>query len=448
MKRKHGLLVYVFVSLLLQPGFAQENALLFSSLDSVNGSPLGKITGICQDPQGNMWFCGQDQHCVYKFDGAVLSSLRHSANNPNSLGVAALETIYVDKQGIVWIGGSSLDRYDPIKNLFKHYLHSDADSNSLTKSGITTILKDSKENVWVGTFDGLDRLNEKTGTFIHYRHDSSNPKSLSNNTINVIYEDKRATLWIGTGFPWFGGPLIGGLNRMDAGGTFTRYTADPQNPRALVNGKIKAIFEDSKHNFWIGTSDEGLHRMDREKGTFERFLYDPDHPAQLSAPAVNPYNKAHCITFIDEDKIGAIWIGSYMQGLSRFDPTTRKMSRYRMGNGFPDSSTWRGFVGNDGTLWVATEIRNLLNPTDPASVWPVNTTLGRRVLGIRQDAHGSILMCTEGAGLLQYNSTQQLMRQFRHNTADPNSIPSDSLTFFAQMPGQDTIYICTEHGIA
>jgi signal transduction histidine kinase/ligand-binding sensor domain-containing protein len=448
MKRKHGLLLYVLLSSLLHQGFAQENALLFSSLDSLNGSPLGKITGICQDPQGNMWLCGSDQHCIYRFDGNVLSSLRHSANNPNSLGVAMLETIFVDKHGIIWIGGSSLDEYNPATGVYKHFLHKDNDSTSIAKSGITTIFKDSKENVWIGTFDGLDCLNEKTGKFTHYRHDKNNPKSLSNSTINVIYEDKRGVLWIGTGFPWLGGPLIGGLNRMDADGTFTRYSADPQNRQALVNGKIKAIFEDSKHNFWIGTSNEGLHRMDREKGTFERFLYDPRQPAQLSAPAPNPYNKADCITFIDEDKLGAIWIGSYMEGLSRFDPGTRKMSRYRMGNGFPDSSTWRGFVGNDGTLWVATEISKLLYRADPASASPANTTVGKRAFGIKEDSHGSVLVCTEGLGLLQYDKNQKLMHQFKHSAADPNSIQNDSLNFLVQIPGQDSIYICTRHGIA
>jgi signal transduction histidine kinase/ligand-binding sensor domain-containing protein len=448
MKRKHGLLLYVFLSSLLHPGFAQENALLFSSLDSLNGSPLGKITGICQDQQGNMWFCGQERQCVYRFDGVVLSSLRHNANNPNSLGVAVLETIYVDKQGIIWIGGSSLDQYNPATGVFKHFLHKGDDSTSLAKSGITSILKDSKGNIWIGTFDGLDCLNEKTGKFTHYHHDKSNPKSLSNNTVNVIYEDRRGAIWIGTGFPWLGGPLIGGLNRMEPDGTFTRFTADPQNPQALVNGKIEAIFEDSKNNFWIGTSDEGLHRMDREKGTFERCLYDPEQPAQLSAPAVNAYNKADCITFICEDKLGAIWIGSYMEGLSRFDPATRRMSRYRMGNGFPDSSTYRGFVGNDGTLWVATEISKLLYRADPASALPANTPVGKRVFGIRTDPQGSILICTEGLGLLQFDKNKKLMHQFKHSPADPNTIPCDSLNFLLQLPAHDSIYICTQRGIA
>jgi len=448
MKRKHGLLLYVFLSTLLHPAFTQEHAILFSNLDSLNGSPLGKITGICQDPEGNMWFCGQDQHCIYRFDGNVLSSLRHKAYDPNSLGVSMLETIYVDKQGIIWIGGSSLDQYNPRSGVFKHFLHHDKDSTSIAKSGITTIFKDSKGTVWIGTFDGLDCLNEKTGKFIHYRHDNSNAKSLSNNTINVIYEDKRGVLWIGTGFPWLGGPLNGGLNRMDPDGTFTRYVADPKNPQALVNGKVKAIFEDSKDNFWIGTSDEGLHKMDRAKGTFERFLYDPGQPAQLSAPAVNPYNKADCITFISEDKIGAIWIGSYVEGLSRFDPITRKMSRYRMGNGFPDSSTWRGFVSKDGTLWVATEISKLLYRADPVSASPANTTVGKRVFGIKEDRHGSVFICTEGSGLLQFDKNKKLMRQFKHNAADPTSVQCDSLNSFLQMPEEDSIYICTQRGIA
>ena len=448
MKSKHGLLLYVFLLLLLHSGFTQENAILFSNLDSLNGSPLGKITSICQDPEGIMWFCGQDENCVYRFDGNVLSSLRQNPNNPNSLGVVALETIYVDKQGIVWIGGSSLDQYNPASGVFKHYLHKDSDSTSITKSGITTIFKDSKGNVWVGTFDGLDCLNEKTGKFTHYHHDNRNAKSLSNNTLGVIYEDKRGTLWIGTGFPWLGGPLEGGLNRMDSQGTFTRYAANPQNPKALVNGKIRAIFEDSKGNFWVGTSEEGLHKMDREKGTFERFLYDPEHPAQLSAPAANPYNKGDCVTFICEDQVGAIWIGSYMEGLSRFDPLTRKMSRYIMGNGFPDSSTWRGFVSSDGTLWVASEISKLLYRADPASESPANMTVGKPVYGIVANPSGSIWICTQGLGLLQFDKNKKLVRQFNHNDDDPHSIQSDTVNSLLQMPGKDSMYICTQRGVA
>ena len=447
MRIKQGLLLNALLLLLLPPAFAQEHAILFSSLDSLNGSPLGKITGISQDPEGNMWFCGQDRHCIYRFDGNTLSSVKPNPNNQNSLGVAVLETVYADNQGNIWIGGTSLDKYNPGNGMFTHYLHSDNDSSSLTKSGITAIYRDSKGNVWIGTFDGLDCLNEKTGKFTHYRHNSNDAKSLSNNTVNVIYEDKKGVLWIGTGFPWFGGPLQGGLNRMNPDRTFTCYAADPQNPGALVNGKVMAIFEDSKANFWIGTSNEGLHKMDREKGTFQRFPFNPEYPAQLSAPATNPWNKADCITFITEDQLGAIWIGSYLEGLSRFDPLTRTMSRYHLGNGFPDSSTYKGFLSRDGTLWVATEISKLLYRADPGSRSPENTTVGEQVMGISSDPSGSIWIATEGSGLIQYDKNNKSVHRFKHGSGDPNSLQSDTLNFLFKMPGADSMFIGTRHGV-
>jgi hypothetical protein len=54
-------------------------------------------------------------------------------------------------------------------------------------------------------------------------------------------------IWIGTGFKWFGyEPGQGGLNRLEADGSFTRYMHDPKNPRSLINNKVSAIFEDSR----------------------------------------------------------------------------------------------------------------------------------------------------------------------------------------------------------
>jgi hypothetical protein len=135
--------------------------------------------------------------------------------------------------------------------------------------------------------------------------------------VETIYEDKKGVLWIGTGFPWSGTNGAGGLNRMNPDGSFTRYVHDPKNPNSLLSNKIRAIFEDSRGNFWVGTNGDGLHTMDRERGTFERHLYNPKHPNLLSGPFSHPGPRAGAggITYIYEDKIGAIWIGSYLEGL-------------------------------------------------------------------------------------------------------------------------------------
>ncbi len=114
-------------------------------------------------------------------------------------------------------------------------------------------------------------------------------QALSQNNVRAIYEDREGTLWIGTGVPWDPQDLEGGLNKFDRSkGTFTRYLHDPTNANSLVSNKVRAIFEDSKGNFWVGTDKDGLHTLDRKTGKFTRYSYDPKHPEKLSRPPVNP----------------------------------------------------------------------------------------------------------------------------------------------------------------
>ncbi len=446
MKRKIQIIFFIFFQVAFYSGIAQSY-IPFYKLDSLNGTQLGRITGITQDPSGTMWFSGADQRCFYRYDGNMLTSFRRDANNPNSFGLDFPETIYADDQGLIWIGEHGLDQYNPGTGVFKHFKHNDNDNSSITNGSVFAILRDHAGNIWVGTDNGLDRLDERTGKFIHYRYDSSNPKSLSNNVVNAIYEDKKGVLWIGTGFPWTGINGDGGLNRMNQDGSFTRYVHDPKNPNSLLSNKVRAIFEDSRGNFWVGTSGDGLHTMDREKETFERHLYNPKHPNQLSGPFLHPCPRAGAggITYIYEDKIGAIWIGSYLEGLSRYDPVSKQMTRYKMGNGFPDSITYKGFISRDGTLWVAADDSKLLFRADPGTKTITNIKTGHQVWGIIED-NGQIWAATVG-GLYQYDENKTLIHRFKHDPKDPSSIPNDTVFQLSKI-SQDTFWVNTIHGLA
>ncbi len=423
---------------------AQHDVILFSNMDSLTGTTLGKINAITQDPNGMMWFAGNGGDCIYSYDGTTLTSFRQDNNNPNSLGFKLIETVYADKQGMIWIGGAAgrLDRYNPRTGAFIHYKNI---GNAKGFALVVTIFKDHKGNVWIGTDQGLEQLDEKTGNLTHYENDPSNPKSLSNNVVEVIYEDKKDQLWIGTGIPWTD-MNKGGLNKMNPDGSFTRYMHDSADNNSLLSNKIRAIYEDSHGNFWVGTSGEGLHRMNREKGTFERFLFDPNHPDQLGGPAVKPKHEADGITFLSEDKSGALWMGTYQEGLSRYDPRLKKMTRYKNGNGFPDSTSYKGFISRDGTLWVASELSKLLYRADPVPKTIRTIYTGNQVSRILPDK-GKIWVATLGGGLLQYDQNLLLNRVFKHVPGDPYSINSDSVTSFLKIAGEDTIWVGTIHGV-
>ncbi len=422
---------------------AQHDAILFSNMDSLTGTSLGKINAITQDPDGIMWFAGNGEDCLYRYDGSTLTSFRQDNNNQNSPGFKLIETVYADKQGMIWLGGIGLDRYDPRTGEFTHYKN--VESGIKGFQGVLTIFKDHKGNVWVGTYQGLEMLDEKTGKFTLNVNDPSNPKSLSNNVVEVIYEDKKNQLWIGTGFPWVD-MKEGGLNRMNPDGSFTRFMHDSADNNSLLSNKIRAIYEDSQGNFWVGTNGEGLHRMNREKGSFERFLFGPKHPGKPGDPAVKPGNETDGITFLSEDKSGALWMGTDLEGLIRYGPHTNKMTRYKNGNGFPDITSFKGFISRDGTLWVATESSNLLYRADPVSKAINSIYTGNRVVNIMSD-NGYIWVSTMGGGLLQYDRNLLLNRRFKHDPRDSFSIHTDSLTALLKDEGRDTIWVGSIHGV-
>src|SRR4030095_10416419 len=327
---------------------AEQGTLLdFNLVKKINGITLGKINCITQDRYGYMWFADQGNNCIVRFDGYKMKIYRYDPSDSNSLDSKTIECIAADSSGCIWVNASSgVDKFDPAANKFIHYRYPPTE---LGDRQIYNIVIDHLGIVWIGTSKGLDRLDQKSGKLTHYTHKDNDTTSLSCNMVRCLYEDHQGVLWVGTG--WEFDPKIkeGGLNRFNREtGTFTRYIHDPDNLHSLISNKVKAIFEDSKHNFWVGTDGDGLHIMNRKTGSFERLTYDPRHPEKLSRPPVKTGKDwSDHITFIVEDGSGAIWIGTYYAGLVRYDPLTKEITHFDS----TDKSRLKGFMGNSG--WCA-----------------------------------------------------------------------------------------------
>ena len=396
-----------------------------------------------------MWFAAQGAKCIYKYDGNRYTAFRHEDNNPNSLGGVNIGSVYADNTGKIWIGmGEGLDEFNPATGIFKHYRHIANDPGSLGGGlSITPVLKDRQGRIWVGTENnGLDRLDEKTGKFIHYRNEPGNPKSLSSNVIWSIYEDRQGVIWIATGFPWYNSnPADGGLNRLNSDGTFTRYLHDSSDPHSLINNKVATMFEDSRGNFWVGTGGDGLHIMDRKTGRFERLPYDPKKPDKLSRPPLYPGEGGENdkITFIIEDTVGAIWIGTMYSGLNRYDTATKKITHFENSHGYPDSTSWNAFASRDGELWITTERDNLFR-LDPfhKSIDSI-ITAGVVPMKFIEDKDGYLWVGTLGQGLLKFDPKNKLVHQFKHDSLNTNSLLNNIVPGLFQNT-ENTIWIGTD----
>ncbi len=424
--------IVIFLLILSMEIFSQTQDIKFNLVAGSNGISLGKINGMARDIHGVMWFSDQTNRCIVSYDGNRMTRYQNDPRKTNSLGGYYPECMAADSSGIIWVGfyGMGLDRFDPETNVFTHYRHIPNDPESLSSDSVTAVLVDHLGNIWVGSYGGVDLLDPKTGKFKHYKH-TQDSSSLSSRMIRALYEDREGTLWVGTGFVWDNDRNDGGLNRFDRKtGTFTRYMHDPNNPHSLIDNKVRSIFEDSKGNFWIGTMGDGLHTMNRKTGSFERHLYNPSKPDQLARPPLKSTDDH--ITFITEDAKQNLWIGTFSNGLTRYDPATKKITHFgnnadRSGN-FKDNSGWWANASSDGLFWVSTQEASLFKVDLFANTIPrYDSEGGMFVYTFYEEPGTAYWHCTDNMGLVRKDIKTGALQKFLHDPANEKTISNNSV---------------------
>jgi signal transduction histidine kinase/ligand-binding sensor domain-containing protein len=425
--------------------FAQEAPLQFTVLTGNKDVSLGKITCITQDTWGYMWFLDQGNSQLVRYDGYRMKVFRYNPADTNSIRPTVFESFAADSSGNIWLPvRDGIDKINSATGGITHY--------TMKSSFGDAIIVDRTNNIWVGGQDGIYQFNPTTGKSVYYMHNDRDSTSIGGGVVRVLYEDKEGTIWAGNGYP-FDQSNEGGLNKLDkATGRFTRYKNHPADPHSLAHDHVRALLEDSRGEFWVGTQGDGLQILNRKTGAFERLSYDAAHPEKLSRPPIQKGDTVDHITFIREDITGSIWIGTYHQGITRYDPATKKITRfkndmYSAGScSFHDSTTWTAFTSRDGTLWIATEYSNLLFHLDPFRKSIAYISTGNLANSIWEDKDGFLWMATEGNGVFKFDQQNNTIAHFKHNPADSSSLTSDH-TMISGVPGTNKIWVGSFGGI-
>jgi PAS domain S-box-containing protein len=185
-----------------------------------------------------------------------------------------IRAICEDDDSVLWVGtgGAGLYRFEPRKKNFIPYIIKDSKENEERKEYIIgpeeyilIIYLDKEGVLWIGTLDkGLTKIEKNREKYKNYRYEPQNHQSLSEDKVYSILEDRSGILWIGTG--------NGGLNRFDREKEeFKRYQPSGDKPDSISHNFITAICEDRDGTLWIGTNGGGLNKFDRQKETFTAF---------------------------------------------------------------------------------------------------------------------------------------------------------------------------------
>ena len=269
----------------------------------------------------------------------------------DQLPIHSIHRIFQDSEGYVWYGTSDgLCRDDGYKvQVFRSDLHT---PDLMQSNLIYSIAEDSNNRLWFGTDRGVYILDKAT-----YSISRLDRPEINGIKVSCVGSTSDGDIWIG---------VPGGLCRFSPDGELkTRYTIDKGQ------GRINSFYEDFDQRIWICVEGEGLCRLEPETGALESF--------SRAGEADESY-------IIQDKSRKYYWVGSWGEGIHRFDPDAAPGKRYTpQPAAFSRQSRHDNCIINmtqddvDGRLWVITynnleayriSAQGMLEPVDTSPYLP------------------------------------------------------------------------------
>ncbi len=335
---------------------------------------------LCRDSLERFW-CGTDGKGLRLLDQSTnsLVPLIQNSSWPTSLGSSFVRSIYVDRQGSLWVATSNGVSFLSVwKKKFRHISHKDEDSNSIVDGVVRAIMEQSNGDLWIGTWGGgLSRRDHQTGDI----HNYSSPSLAA--YLSVLYEDSKGVVWIGTN-------AMDGIVKWDRNSD--SFLKDSLERKFTSKNWAASILEDSYGALWVGTGN-GICVFDRKTKTKQWYALE---------------RSGSSVSVIFEDHLRKLWIsaaGSLYEYDREGDQFVRRQD-VRAYSIFEDKKNrlWLGFKG--GLVLYDQKIDSLL-PVLTES----NGLAGGIVFGILGDAHGNLWLSTN-KGLTKYNPDSRALRNY------------------------------------
>lgn len=207
-------------------------------------------------------------------------------------------TLFKDSRNLLWVGGYGGVQYFDGHDFHDFNIVGKEKINKLSHTTIQVIFEDHDKNLWFGTESGLNKYNVTTGAIKIFQ--KTHYPNLKSDNIRAIVQDKKGVFWIGT----YGGGLI---EFDEKNASFIPHDISFQNNKKEEKLLINTLLLKDKR-LWIGTEENGVAVFD-----IETKKVDPDLLNKFQVVAGETINTF----FFDQKK--DLWIGTWGNGIFQFD---------------------------------------------------------------------------------------------------------------------------------
>jgi signal transduction histidine kinase/ligand-binding sensor domain-containing protein len=393
---------------------------------------LDLIQDILCDSDGNLWIATDGAGIIwYNPITNKAKNYKKDPDDPNSLSHNYISKIRKGEKGVLWVStyGRGICKFDIKTEKFIRISKDLIGIHRKAENEIWGSLYEPDGTLWLGFWGrGLAKYNTLTGEVEFIGEPAPDKKGLSSKIVLPIYRDRSGVLWVGTSEGglnkitqerirehtlksllgnelqinslyslnderflvgtenglfilnekmeidreillgdeskkitsiakfqnnYWVGSFGGGITLLNdnfvpiAGGKFTRGIE--KNRSAISSSDVTKIFISSDSTLWIGTFGEGLNKFDPITKLFSYFRY--------SGQSLIPQDHDK-ITDIKESKDGEIVFSTFSHGIGIFDPKTNKFSEIKGADKttqqLPFKIIYSIFVDENDLIWCAT----------------------------------------------------------------------------------------------
>ena len=229
---------------------------IFTEANGFNNNRLLERPVLYLTDDNLLWVAQDEGLAIFDLTTRDVELITYPKDDPGHKEFREIRALNADKFGKIWIGTykNGVYTYDPKQRKFKHI-----DSTyGLTHPEVLEIFRDSKDNMWVGTGDGVNLWQEDMQFFMPFKNNRYNPDSLLGSIVQDIHQTRDGAIWIAT---------QKGLNH---------YQPDAQNFKhvrkedGLPTNLIRAIADDAEGYLWL-TTNKGASKYSPKNGTIKNF---------------------------------------------------------------------------------------------------------------------------------------------------------------------------------